>query len=1245
VLLEKGAGEKGEKGQKPSKAKTILITILVAVLALAIGGLGLYLYLSKKAQRDADDAFTLVMNALAGPDMWERGTLKYDLLKRTLTVDKVVVRLSPNAPAVRIDVDQVQVKGAPDREEVEELLAVRAWVDKPETPLFDLVDLSGVTVQGARFKPIGNAAIKKVSASGAALAANGSQPNPFGTLALLSVKSLSLEGAEALVVDEEFETDVKIGAVKASDYRLEAESIKERDFWALVGSLRLAEYTVSDLDLKVRPNDGQKINITLKEQSFKDVSGFKYGSISYSGARIRLESADQAYGAFAGFDSGQVAGLDLYPIIEKFKGMDLMRLYDDPDYLASAQTVADVLTGTIGYESVQITNLLAGLDNEITVKMISAFNKGPFKPGRLPARAESNITGFSVTLHRGGILPLLDEARMIAGYLGLDSVTLNHDLKCDYQEGMGSLSCAGGPILALEGLFEQRLSFSLTGLTTALLDQLATLAVEDFSDIRYFPRASNLILSNLKIEMVNLGLVDKLYNLGNPYGFDKVAIQREMRGYVEGLLPLVARFDQIERLQEDLLAFIDSPKSITLEMRPKIPIPKLLSFSVHSDQQSFNEFGLSVSVNGRPQIPLTYGLGSRAPTTSELPPKIAPIEPAPPQSDPEAAARESARAQAEQDAAQKAAASLAEQEAILSLVLDKLFQPGRWQAGKTSLDRGTGTFVAEEISAQLPGDLTGPLSIGKISWTRAADHEAIWRVLFTTDWSNQPKTPLFDNLRLEAVSIPVSEAQASEGELRIEQIKVSWAQMAAGGPSVEKSAMGLWSHLVLGEIDVDNLALELLVDPKSNESIALSLANIGAASLTFGNNFSLPAGHQVSPAGPLEDTLGFIKGVAAEEARIGGLDLSAASSDGALSLKIGALSLNGLKNLAATHQSLDEVAFELSRLGNSPAKATFSLGRLDLAGIDLSELSSRFDPYYQTMISRGTRATEALLNTLKNIERHFRLFDAFSPPFALDSLDLERASFSDGRLVYLLDRLEATGPWRPGLLPAAQKLEFSGSVSLFGDPADSGEAPASSSPEALEAVLGGRSFKYSGRWLGVFDEAKNALTFSLSPLANLEGQAQIQAEIALQGVTKELVGFLHQIPVDEPERALYVPGFESLAVTSASLSLESPQIIKRLLAVAGSSQAAQDAAADRLSRMLVGALGPGAPGQALLIADLKEFLLKPDRILANLRPRKPFPLSSLIKSGADWRRVLDALDATVTVNRRTPLNVKTRAAE
>jgi tetratricopeptide (TPR) repeat protein len=72
-------------------------------------------------------------------------------------------------------------------------------------------------------------------------------------------------------------------------------------------------------------------------------------------------------------------------------------------------------------------------------------------------------------------------------------------------------------------------------------------------------------------------------------------------------------------------------------------------------------------------------------------------------------------------------------------------------------------------------------------------------------------------------------------------------------------------------------------------------------------------------------------------------------------------------------------------------------------------------------------------------------------------------------------------------------------------------------------------------------------------------------------------------------------------------------------------------------------LGPDAPGQALLVADLKEFLTKPERLTLSAKPKRPMPLS-VLAGGADWRGILNSLDATVAVNRRTPLLVKTRAA-
>ena len=182
---------------------------MVAVLAL--GGGGLYFFLSKKAQREADDAFTMVMNALAGEDMWERGDISYSLLRDTLTVDNVIVRLPDGAPAVRMDLERTVIKGAPEKAEVERLIALESWTSQPAAKLFDSCVFSGVSFQGARGKQISRATIKELNLTGAGLSESGPDPNPYGVATFLSLESLRMEALDALLSSDDGEADIAIG--------------------------------------------------------------------------------------------------------------------------------------------------------------------------------------------------------------------------------------------------------------------------------------------------------------------------------------------------------------------------------------------------------------------------------------------------------------------------------------------------------------------------------------------------------------------------------------------------------------------------------------------------------------------------------------------------------------------------------------------------------------------------------------------------------------------------------------------------------------------------------------------------------------------------------------------------------------------------------------------------------------------------------------------------------------------------
>ena len=1194
--------------------------------ALAAGGAWFYSSLKAKALQEADDSFTLVMNAIAGEANWERGELKYDLASKTLTVNRVIVRFPEIDKIDRMTLDSVMVKGAPRKAEIEKILAAKERINVPEARLLDEALLTGISIQGTPDSPLTRATAKSLAISGARLAASGAKPNPLSPAADIALGSLTLDSLDVLIEARREKFSYQLAQLVINDYYLDWSQITDLyNPVPFIRAMRLGESTFKGADMDLRVDDA-RFSLSMAEYSIKNAENGIIGSISYSDVKSNFYSNGEFDVDFALGEAG-AAGIDFGAFTDKILEIEETNILELEE-LASLFTIGDLCAGFFAHDSYYLKDLSAAFGQEFSLKLDSVAVTGPFIPGKIPPKASGGFSGFTMTLNPKGTMPELSAARMMTSLIGLNSITWSADASCEYEAGSGTLACQGTPF-SISGLAEEKFSFTLTGLTPDLFERISKITLADIEDALSLPQAKNLRLAKYRQELVNLGLVEKLYDIGEFFGTDREAAKTIARGYITSLLPLEANFDQIDRLQTDLLAFINGPGRIAVELSPSIPLFDLGSINARNEKDAFNAMGLSVSINGRPAIPLTMGLGAAAP--KELPAASPKAQMAPPEVDSGAAEREAA---AKADA-QKAATIVAQQEAILALVLDKMFQPGRWTSGKTAFDAVKGTFEAADIVAELPWELAGPMTIGKISWTKAAEHEDLWRVLFANDWANQPDTPLFDNLKAENIVIPVSDEEGAYGELKVQALRVERAQMTAGGPEPAKTAMDFWAHLFTGRVDIDNLAFELVVDQAAGQIIRLDFANLGATSLALGRG-------QKPPQGPGQDTLNFLKGVAAEEGRLSGLDFSAVSPDGSIDLKIGAMSVTGITRLASSHKSVDEARFEIKRSGAEAGQMAFSLGRLDLSGLDPAELIKRYEPDYRSLMASGTPAPQALAAVLFNLGGYLRAFDVASPPIAFVSLDIAAARVEAGQSAVTLSRLEATGPWKPGALPANQKIEFEGNWELLdpNDPAAGDEAqlppPA---PDSLEAIMGGRAATFSGRWLGEFNNRTATFTLSLdSP-----SLASINSELAFTGVTPELISFLYQIPAGEHERALYVPGFDALSLTSAKITLSDPEVVSRFLNVAGSDPAARANTADRLAKTLVGLLGQGAPGQELVVADLREFLTKPDLLILAAEPKTPLPLSTMI-GASDWRGIVNSLNSTVTVNRRTPLLVKAQAA-
>jgi hypothetical protein len=1101
--------------------------VVAALLASLFG----YLGLSSKASRDADDALTMVMNRIMGAPNWERGRVDYDLLKGTLTVEKLVLRLPENPAAVRIDIERATVKGAPSKSEIERIVALKAWVDQPATNLFEEVVLEGITVLGGPDQMLTQASVARVSSSGAALAATGPVKGSTGPFWGLSFKTLAFGDLRGVVEDEVYSLTFRLGEMSFGDWAVAADDLKTGDprallealmlgamspgDWAdatndavaLLKALRLGEYAVRDVEIDLKLPE-ERFNLTLAEESFKGMAGLAYESASLKDLRIRLQTPEAPLGVTARLGRVEVKGVDYSPALV---WLSRIPYADNWPALQRLLTVGDLVTGTVACDSVEAADLEISIVGEVSVTLGSLLISGPFRPGTVPAKSVWSVAQFIVAVDPGGFSPYLDELRQLASFTGLYRVNLSSSITCDYLAASGDLDCRGAPTLAAEDLFEQTLSLSLSGLTPDFLKKLQTLSLENLADLGHLSTwAAGLRLKSLRLEAIDHGLEDKLYALAGNYGLTRDKVRRELKREFSRALEELVSLDQWGRLQAALSDYIDQPRRFALEMAPAITLAELINMDLE-DPKAINALCLGVSVNGGPAIALTYGLGDRAPSLAatrppaapgapaKTPPsgipKTPPAEPAPGDDLPDPGAREMASALADRELA----SALAEGKATLTMALDRLFQPGRWSVGSMAIDPETSALVAESLLAELPGEGLGPLAAKRIILRGAAAPNEIRRVLYAVDWVDQPATPLVGELSIEEIIIPINAGDAT-GEIRAGSARVRNAVMNPGGPDTIVTAMGFWSNLALGRMVLGDI--EATMSGEGGESATLALSSVELVAPAMGRG-------RIDPPGPLEDPLAFLRGLSADEVRLGGLALSAASRYGTLTLDVGALTVSEAANLKAIHKSLDNLRYEVKRKASGRSSVALSIKTLDLAGLDPSSLLARLEPDYRALIAAGQSPMAALFDRLADAGSYLRSLDALSPPVALDSLEREGARLANDELAVTIDRLEATGPWRPGAVAPTQRVEFQGRLEF---PESNAQAP----PDSLEGLLGVSSAPFSGSWRVVHDPKAATLTWTLSPLLALEGQGTLEGGLALQGVTGELVGFLSLSPAKSP---------------------------------------------------------------------------------------------------------------------------------
>ena len=561
-----------------------------------------YIYSTRASIVLVDEAFTLAMNALVGEAYWERGDLSFNLFTQTVSVERLVIRLPESAPAARVDVDLVKIRGGPGREEFQRLLSLDHWANQPEVKLASSIVMTEISLQGSRTKPLRRASFSEIRAEGLVLGAS-SFDTPRGVLPPLiqnlKVGGLSFAALDAVVASGAEELELKVDSFDIKDYNLAPPGQGATEALRAIQSLRLGGYDLKGLTANFRGRN-ERFTMSLASQSYKGVEGLKIGSIAYEGLKMAFDGApSESFQAELG--SFQVDGLDAGPLVTCL-AIAMESGYGDPE---ECQTVADLITGSVAYDKISLTDLRLSIAGEMSIVLASAEALGPVSPGKLGASTSTKMDGLTVSLIPGG------ELYPIAEPFGLASLSAMHSTQCTYEEAPGRWSCQAAPLIHIPGQARLELSFTLTGLTPALLGQLSDISVYDIEEVEFIPRAAQVRLELLRVDLANEGLSETLYMILGTMDVSRSEIDSEIHSMIEALPLMAPPTANLSGLQSDLRDFMSNPRQLSVQISPTHPLVDYVNIEHMDEIELIDNLRMTVSINGRP--PILIRLGGAAP--------------------------------------------------------------------------------------------------------------------------------------------------------------------------------------------------------------------------------------------------------------------------------------------------------------------------------------------------------------------------------------------------------------------------------------------------------------------------------------------------------------------------------------------------------------------------------------------------------------------------------------------------------
>jgi hypothetical protein len=597
--------DQGDQDPKRSRWRAILV---IAVAALAAAALGCLL-LNRHASRQAGDRIAESLNAAVGPGRWRAGEVGFSLLRRRITIDDLSATITSEEGDWNVAADRAVLAGAFSFVDVEEILGLSGWADRPGTLLAAEIVLTGVSVSLGS-SPVGSVRTVRLHLPALPAAAAGASAGAAGQAGLaealesLAAKGVVLEGltllpAEALGLG----LSGTAGMVEIHGLKRLPPDPDLPPAAALLDRIRMERLLARNLEVRTEDDPGDWLSVTMEQLH---VSGLERLLVGEVVSRDLLLQAMAGSGPDrlwrARLSRGAVGGLDLAPLLWPYEYK--RGLFNHQP----RRRDHNLLFPGLPFGTLALTSATADGPGGFAA-VLGSLSAGPFQ-ARNPAPVTSTrLEGLAVTIPQAPQSVGGDLSKLFALMLdvGLDSLVFSHSAECRYEPGPGRLQCRAAPLSGEPRLGVANLLFSFTGLTPPVIETMAWHPSDLPRAVELEPAVGQAWLESARLELLNRELVDLAFGMAaRAFGEDELRLRTSFAGSLSFISGLLAPGPDAGQLVDDLAEFIHQPRRLILDFRPAIPLVEVIRYFNAEAPENVNRLGFTVKVNDRRTIPIVF---------------------------------------------------------------------------------------------------------------------------------------------------------------------------------------------------------------------------------------------------------------------------------------------------------------------------------------------------------------------------------------------------------------------------------------------------------------------------------------------------------------------------------------------------------------------------------------------------------------------------------------------------------------